>query len=101
MAPGCKITQLAESCNGMSTHDDREHFVPLPIGTKVLTSPAAAFITRYFSYAQLPPRLQDVSRVFREAAERIDALAVTDEDQRRIALQRLLEAKDAAVRAIL
>lgn len=85
----------------MSTHDDREQFVPIPIGTKQLTSPAVDFIARYFSYAHLPPRLQDVSRVFCEAAERIGALTVTDEDQRRIALQRLLEAKDAAVRAIL
>jgi len=55
-------------------------------------------ILQFFEYAHLPPELQDVSRQFR-----IVALGLVEElprnPERTVALRKLLEAKDAAVRA--
>ena len=61
-------------------------------------------IAKYFNYEHLPKRLQDVSRPFGELAENLvkqceDGRADYDETQ--VALRKLLEAKDAAVRAAL
>lgn len=53
---------------------------------------------QFFTWAHLPMRLQDVSRPFGEMAHRI-VLTLPDNPQRAIALQKLIEAKDAAVRA--
>lgn len=61
-------------------------------------------VLQYFEYEHLPPRLRDVSRLFCELAH-----AIVSENpnglprcpQRTIALNKLLEAKDAAVRAAL
>jgi hypothetical protein len=57
-------------------------------------------MTKWFAYAHLPEHLQTVSRRFQELA-----LFVVRETQkgpqRDAALQRLLEAKDCAVRATL
>lgn len=56
-------------------------------------------ITQFFVYTQLPPHLQDVSRPFAEMAMWI--LATMPRNQERtVALRKLLEAKDAAVRAM-
>lgn len=53
---------------------------------------------QFFAYAHLPEKLQVVSRPFGELAQRIvDALPRNPE--RTVALRKLLEAKDAAVRA--
>ena len=55
-------------------------------------------IMQFFEYAHLPPRLQDVSKPFGELADLIvDKLPRNAE--RTVALRKLLEAKDAAVRA--
>ena len=54
---------------------------------------------RFFEYAHLPPHLQETSRSFSEQADRIYALPPSNE--RAAALRRLLESKDAAVRAAL
>jgi len=51
----------------------------------------------FFSYEHLPPHLQDVSKRFYELAEFIVDLPPNAE--RTVALRKLLEAKDAAVRA--
>jgi len=58
-------------------------------------------LMRYFGYAHLPPHLQEVSRPFCELAEQIDAMSVTDGAEQAVALRKLLEAKDAAVRSVL
>ena len=56
-------------------------------------------IMQFFAYSHLPPVLQDVSRPFGEMAQRIvDTLPRNPE--RTVALRKLLEAKDAAVRAL-
>ena len=57
-------------------------------------------IEQFFAYGHLPPRLQAVSQPFGElAAKIIDTLPRNPE--RTVALRKLLEAKDAAVRALL
>lgn len=57
-------------------------------------------IFQFFAHAHLPPHLSEVSRPFGEMAQRIvDTLPSNPE--RMVALRKLLEAKDAAVRAML
>ena len=56
-------------------------------------------ILQFFAYDHLPPHLADVSKPFAEHAQRIvDTLPRNPE--RTVALRKLLEAKDAAVRAL-
>ena len=54
-------------------------------------------ILDHFSFAHLPGHLAVVSKPFHDLAQVVSQLP--DSDQRAVALQRLLEAKDAAVRA--
>jgi len=57
-------------------------------------------ILQFFAFAHLPPHLQAVSQPFGELAHQIvDTLPRNPE--RTVALRKLLEAKDAAVRAAL
>ena len=56
-------------------------------------------IVQFFSFGHLPPHLQEVSRPFAEMVERIMLLPRNPE--RTVALRKLLESKDAAVRAYL
>ncbi|MEM8884920.1 MAG: hypothetical protein AAGD14_12685 [Planctomycetota bacterium] len=55
-------------------------------------------IMQFFAYKHLPPHLADVSQPFCEMAERIVA-SIPRNPERTVALRKLLEAKDAAVRA--
>jgi hypothetical protein len=56
-------------------------------------------ISQFFAYEHLPPHLQAVSKPFGELAKQIvDTLPRNPE--RTVALRKLLEAKDAAVRAL-
>lgn len=57
-------------------------------------------ISQFFAFAHLPPHLQDVSRPFGELAQQIVA-TLPRNPERTVALRKLLEAKDAAVRAVL
>lgn len=55
-------------------------------------------LLQFFAYAHLPENLQDISRPFGELAQRIvDTLPSSPE--RTVALRKLLESKDCAVRA--
>lgn len=55
-------------------------------------------LSQFFTYAHLPPHLQPVSRPFCDLAQHIiDTLPANPE--RTVALRKLLEAKDCAVRA--
>jgi hypothetical protein len=57
-------------------------------------------ILQFFAFAHLPAHLQAVSKPFGEMAQQIvDTLPRNPE--RTVALRKLLEAKDAAVRALL
>ena len=57
-------------------------------------------ISQFFAYEHLPPHLQAVSRPFGELADRIVA-ELPRNPERTVALRKLLEAKDASVRALL
>lgn len=57
-------------------------------------------ILQFFAYAHLPAHLQAVSKPFGEMAEQIVA-TLPRNPERTVALRKLLEAKDCAVRALL
>lgn len=57
-------------------------------------------ILRYFEYAHLPPHLQEVSRHFSDLAWQIES-NLPNGPEKSVALRKLLESKDAAVRAAL
>lgn len=62
------------------------------------TSAPAEHILQFFQYAHLPAHLQQVSAPFCELANHI-ATTLPRNPERTVALRKLLEAKDAAVRA--
>lgn len=64
------------------------------------TSPAqpADRMLQFFEYAHLPERLQKISKPFGELAENI-CMTLPPNPERTVALRKLLEAKDCAVRA--
>lgn len=62
--------------------------------------PEAEHIMQFFAFAHLPPHLADVLRPFGEMAGRI-VETIPRNPERTVALRKLLEAKDAAVRALL
>lgn len=55
-------------------------------------------VLRFFHYSHLPPALQERSRPFCELARRLVDTTPRN-PERSVALRKLLEAKDAAVRA--
>lgn len=61
---------------------------------------AVEHVLRFFSYEHLPPHLQAVSIDFAELAH-ICAERAPESPETTVALRKLLEAKDAAVRAVL
>lgn len=63
-------------------------------------NPIHASMLKYFEYARLPEKLQDVSKVFHTVAYEIAGMDL-DGREAQVALRKLLEAKDAAVRAAL
>lgn len=56
------------------------------------------FLAQFFEYAHLRPELAEVSRPFGELAQLIIA-TLPRNPERTVALRKLLEAKDCAVRA--
>lgn len=57
-------------------------------------------IMKYFAFAHLPEKLQAVSKDFHTIASRVDS-TLPDGPEKSVSLRKLLEAKDAAVRAAL
>lgn len=62
--------------------------------------PSVAGVLKFFSYKHLPEKLQEVSRPFCELAEQV-ADRSPRSPETTVALRKLLESKDAAVRAAL
>lgn len=62
--------------------------------------PSVSSILAYFKYEHLPERLQVISRPFGELALQV-ADRAPQNPETTVALRKLLEAKDAAVRAAL
>lgn len=55
-------------------------------------------ILQFFAFTHLPPTLKEISRPFHDMAHRI-VETIPRNPERTVALRKLLEAKDAAVRA--
>lgn len=62
--------------------------------------PAVEHVLKYFTYSHLPPKLQAVSADFHRLAQKVADVA-PENPETTVALRKLLEAKDAAVRAVL
>ncbi len=62
--------------------------------------PAISHVLKFFGYAHLPERLQAISKPFADLAQQV-AERAPDNQETTVALRKLLEAKDAAVRASL
>lgn len=58
------------------------------------------YLLQFFAYSHLPERLQAVSKPFGELAQHIED-ALPNNPEKTVALRKLLEAKDCAVRALL
>ncbi len=58
------------------------------------------YMLQFFAWQHLPAKLQDVSRPFGELAHHIVAVLPRN-PERTVARRKLLEAKDAAVRAVI
>lgn len=58
------------------------------------------YLLQFFEYAHLPERLQSVSKPFGELAKQVNE-TLPDNPEKTVALRKLLEAKDCAVRALL
>ena len=61
--------------------------------------PAIQSVLRHFNYSQLPDPLWQLSRHFHDLAHMTVAMIRTDDPQLTLCLQKLVEAKDCAVRA--
>ena len=57
-------------------------------------------LMQFFQYAHLPPHLAEISRPFGELAQLLDD-GLPENAEKTMALRKLLEAKDCAVRAVL
>lgn len=55
-------------------------------------------LLKYFTYEHLPQHLQDVSKPFHDMAHHL-AVILPDGSEKTVALRKLLESKDAAVRS--
>ena len=64
-----------------------------------MPNPAVDHVLQFFAFAHLPPHLQEVSKPFHDLAHVIAASSSNPETT--VALRKLLEAKDTAVRAVL
>ena len=62
--------------------------------------PAITHVLKFFAYSHLPEKLQAVSKPFGDLAQQV-AERAPDNQETTVALRKLLEAKDAAVRATL
>jgi len=76
--------------------DESEYRMPLP---KALQSDAPSEpLLQFFEYEHLPPHLQEISKQFGDLALQVVTILPRN-PERTVALRKLLEAKDCAVRA--
>lgn len=68
------------------------------LGVAVVPEKTEERMLKWFEFSHLPEHLQEVSRPFGELAVKV-CEAVAAGPERTVALRKLLEAKDAAVRA--
>jgi len=72
----------------------------IPQEVPVHYHPSISHVLNFFACGHLPPRLQDVVRPFRDLAQQCADRAPQSQETT-VCLRKLLEAKDAAVRAAL
>lgn len=85
----------------MENQDDKVTEPAIQVAPATSPQPAEHII-QFFAYEHLPERLRDVSRPFCELAHAIvsdNPNGLPRNAERTVALRKLLEAKDAAVRA--
>lgn len=87
-AIGSKVQVI---CDGVAGH-----FEFLSVDSTVVRFVQTDDVMQFFAYTHLPEHLRGTSKIFYDAAERV-ALTLPPNEQRKLALQRLKEAKDAAV----
>lgn len=63
-------------------------------------NPAIEHVLKFFAYAHLPDNLQRISKPFCDLASTV-AESAPNSRETTVALRKLLEAKDAAVRAVI
>jgi hypothetical protein len=81
------------SPTGITQHKDTMTMKPVD---PVVAQPE--HIAQFFDYAHLPPHLKEVSKGFADLAQKV--LELPRNPERTVALRKLLEAKDAAVRTL-
>lgn len=86
-----------EQADGRAT--DERVAENLPLKAPAATIQGYEHIEQFFAYEHLPPHLAAVSRPFGELARGIIG-TLPRNPERTVALRKLLEAKDAAVRAL-
>jgi len=85
--------------NAGSFINERENMENSEIGnSKLVMGDREEPILQYFSFAHLPAHLQDISKLFHDLAWHV-AGSTMPSAERTVALRKLLEGKDAAVRA--
>lgn len=62
--------------------------------------PEEYYLVKFFKFDHLPENLQNISKPFCELANFMDSV-LPENDEKRMALRKLLEAKDCAVRSVL
>ena len=72
----------------------------LELGVNQPMADAEERMVKWFAYGHLPEHLQVASKPFSELADKVIQMA-SPGPERTVALRKLLEAKDAAVRAVL
>lgn len=68
--------------------------------TETELHPSVAHVRKFFTYVHLPEHLQAISKPFADLADQVAGRA-PQSPETIVALRKLLEAKDAAVRAAL
>lgn len=92
----------ARSAGRMFVDDDGFGYVHLadpPKADRETLHPSVAHVLQFFTYEHLPPHLGAVSKIFADVAERIATLPINAETT--VAMRKILEAKDAAVRSVI
>lgn len=93
----CRKCDTVKSLHGPCQHQKES---PVENQASQAHHPAIAHVLKFFSYAHLPANLQEVSKPFCDLAQQVAARAPQSQETT-VALRKLLEAKDAAVRSIL
>ena len=94
------IVNGCQRCGLNGRSDGGAEMAAAPLAEQPRTRhPSIEAVLQFFAWSHLPPHLQDVSRPFAALAAGI-ILKLPRNPERTVALRKLLEAKDAAVRAL-